>query len=894
MSLRARGLREAAQRTPGSGQRVGAGVKRTLLPRLRGETHRALAGRPSGRRRWAFAGRLSGRQHRAFAGRLSGQRRRALAALTLGWLAAVPLSAQEHMHHDMAGARWWHAGLHGVFMGSHVRNGVGGEPVTEGYLTQPTVMAGASGWGGRLAGMATISLEGLTLRRGELAPGGYGEGYVDRRHPHTYLHELLLTLRSPGEEGVSVSAGRGFAPFGTDDPMVRPFVRFPVNHHLAQVLERLVLIGAARRGPLLLEAGLFSGDEPSGPTDPGTLDRFGDSWAVRLTAMPVAGLELQGSRAQVTSPELPLGGGWDQRKWSASLRLERPLGGGGAYGLVEWARTTELDGAAEVFSFGSVLGEASYARSGLEGRRAAGAERAAGRGPAVRVPHPLARRRAARVGHHQVDDRLAGTAARPRLGWPAPGAVRGKLAGARGRAGARTVRDREHVRPQSDLEPERGRARGPGRQTRADGALRGSAPRNVRKRMPRMIKRQQQWLWPATAVTVLAGCADSVAPPFEQPPVDSPQVEWPVALVETGAGVVSERYTSEIAERDGWAYTATWGARAGTTVGNAVKIWNVSGPVTLVDSLIISGARTTGDVQISPDGALLMVATEYSPGSVVLFDRSNPAKPVEIARFSSANTQPGVHTAKFGTVGGKLYGFLSVDPSGSVPARLVIIDLSVPVQPREVFAQAMGQPFVHDVNVRDGILFTALWDDGLSIWDIGGGGAAGSPASPVLLGNVQTATGNIHNVWWFQDQKTGSRRYALLGEEGPGSVGTAASGDIHVIDVSDLHNPREVAIYHIPGAGTHNFWADEANGFLYTAYYNAGVRVLDVRGDLGTCPAEQKTVAGLCDLALMGREAGTGLETGHYIWGVVHEDGSLFASDMLLGLIRLDASALKR
>jgi hypothetical protein len=282
------------------------------------------------------------------------------AALLAG---AGPMGAQEHAHHASSAERWWHAGLHGVVMGTHVRNGVGGEPVTEGYLTQPTLMAGASMWGGRLTGQATISLEGLTLQRGELAPGSYGEGYVDRRHPHTYLHEALLTLRTPGDDGVSLTAGRGFAAFGTDDPMARPFVRFPVNHHLGQVLERLVLIAAARRGPLVLEASLFSGDEPSDPNDLGTPGRFGDSWALRLTALPVPGMELQASRAEVESPELPLGGGWDQRKCSASARLRRAVGGGSAYALLEWKRTTELNQGEEVFSFGSVLGEASLTRA---------------------------------------------------------------------------------------------------------------------------------------------------------------------------------------------------------------------------------------------------------------------------------------------------------------------------------------------------------------------------------------------------------------------------------------------------------------------------------------------------------------------------------------------------
>src|SRR5438270_12073088 len=61
--------------------------------------------------------------------------------------------------------------------------------LTEGYVSQPAVMAHLSHDVFRVQG--TLNLEGLTLDRGELSTGGYGEGYVDRRHPHAYVHELL-------------------------------------------------------------------------------------------------------------------------------------------------------------------------------------------------------------------------------------------------------------------------------------------------------------------------------------------------------------------------------------------------------------------------------------------------------------------------------------------------------------------------------------------------------------------------------------------------------------------------------------------------------------------------------------------------------------------------------
>jgi hypothetical protein len=110
-----------------------------------------------------------------------------------------------------------------------------------------------------------------------------------------------------------------------------------------------------------------------------------------------------------------------------------------------------------------------------------------------------------------------------------------------------------------------------------------------------------------------------------------------------------------------------------------------------------------------------------------------------------------------------------------------------------------------------------------------------------------------------------------------------------VVDVSNMSAPREVAFYTVPGAGTHNFSVDEPNGILYAAYYNGGVRALDVRGDLGTCTDAQKSTptnstTPLCDLTKMGRELGIGLlDRGNpvYIWGVQYVNGSVFASDML-------------
>lgn len=367
----------------------------------------------------------------------------------------------------------------------------------------------------------------------------------------------------------------------------------------------------------------------------------------------------------------------------------------------------------------------------------------------------------------------------------------------------------------------------------------------------------------------------------------------PHSMPVLGLGSVTERYTGEVAARGDWAYTSTWGNRQAP--GNVVKVWNVADDVpVLVDSLRIPAASTTGDVQISDDGELLVVAVEHNPnGAIMIYDRSNPAKPDSIRRFSNANTRQGVHTVKLGRVAGRHYAFLSVNP-GTNPARLVIVDITNPSSPSEVWSQTMGAPFVHDVFVRDGLLFAALWHDGLRIFDIGGAGRGGSPSNPVVVGNIKTLSGSIHNIWWFHDPTTSSKRYVFLGEEAPASVLTNAAGDLHVIDVTDMSNPVQVAQYGVAGAGAHNFWMDEPSGILYAAFYNGGVRALDVRGDLGDCTASQRNGRGFCDLRQMGREKGVAVPAGAYIWGVVFQDAHVYASDMLAGLYKFDASALVR
>jgi hypothetical protein len=260
---------------------------------------------------------------------------------------------------DSAPTRTWGLRAQAMALVTRVHPGIANRTLTEGYLAQPVIMAHGGALRDHLSGLATINFEGLTLDRGQLNPGTYGEGYADRRHPHAYVHEAIVMASGAFSGiGVSVAGGRGFVPFGTDDPMMRPFAAYPVNHHLAQILERYVAIAAVRRGPVAVEGAVFNGDEPLSPGSPPDASRFGDSWAVRATVTARSFAEVEGSFASVTSPELATGGGRDQRKWSAGAHLTRTAGlVRGA--LAEWAMTDELVGDLRTNRFTSFLAEAS-------------------------------------------------------------------------------------------------------------------------------------------------------------------------------------------------------------------------------------------------------------------------------------------------------------------------------------------------------------------------------------------------------------------------------------------------------------------------------------------------------------------------------------------------------
>lgn len=356
--------------------------------------------------------------------------------------------------------------------------------------------------------------------------------------------------------------------------------------------------------------------------------------------------------------------------------------------------------------------------------------------------------------------------------------------------------------------------------------------------------------------------------------------------VVSGGNNVPERFSSDLWVSGNYAYTGTWGFR--DQPGDQLKVWSLdaSGTPSLSGSVTIPEIQTVSDVQVSDDGQLLVLSGEQGfDGGIFTYSLADPAHPAPLG--SALIGDRGVHTVTLATIAGRQYAFAAMNPgftgneTEDKPA-LMIYDLTDPAAPALVRREPVEPHYgIHDTYVRDGLAFVFAWDEGVIIYDVGNGMRGGSPATPVEVSRLITSSpgpnsASVHNGWWFHNPVTGERRYLFIGQEGLGLIGSRSSGDIHVVDVSDLTQPREVAFFHLDGAGTHNFWMDEAQQILYAAYYNGGVVALDVSGELSGNLSRRKR-----------SQIRPGGARNTYTWGVQLANGSLYAIDMLSGLWQL-------
>ncbi|MEM6675979.1 MAG: Ig-like domain-containing protein [Planctomycetota bacterium] len=297
-----------------------------------------------------------------------------------------------------------------------------------------------------------------------------------------------------------------------------------------------------------------------------------------------------------------------------------------------------------------------------------------------------------------------------------------------------------------------------------------------------------------------------------------------------GHGRVDDTHTSDLWVWEGldgrdYCVTGTWGGN-----GDA-HFWDVTDPENIDRIATVTiDARTVNDVKVSGDGRLCVLSREGASNrknGIVLVDVSDPRNPRIVSGFDEELTG-GVHNVFID--GDEVYAL-------SAGARYDSIDVSDPGAPQRIGTYKVDRenPSIHDVWIEDGLAYSSNWSDGVHIVDVGNGMKGGSPQNPVKVSSYAYPSGWNHAAFPFRPKDT-DLFYVAAGDEafpfGLNVEGkpTYPRGWIHFIDFTDLENPRESARYQVPEAGTHNLWIED--DVMYVAYYNAGLRAVDVSGEL--------------------------------------------------------------
>ncbi len=315
--------------------------------------------------------------------------------------------------------------------------------------------------------------------------------------------------------------------------------------------------------------------------------------------------------------------------------------------------------------------------------------------------------------------------------------------------------------------------------------------------------------------------------------------------------IVGRGHQERVYSTDFWVFTGVDGrdyalVGAKQSDGHAF-VFDVTDPDNVVktDSIQVD-ARSVNDVKVSPDGRYASLTREGASNrrnGVVILDLADPAHPVIAAEYTEGLTG-GVHNAY--PTNDHLFALANGD-------KYVILDVRDIYNPTYVSEYDHPNSRVHDVWVHDGIAYSAEWGTGLVVVDVGNGRWGGTIENPVFVTNYPVPTGATHAVFPYYSESAG-KFYVFIGDEiltregmawegvgpdfrqkydpetGRGGYPRASWGYIQVIDFDDPGNPRMVARYEVSEFGTHNIWVE--NDILYQAYYEGGMRLVDVSGEL--------------------------------------------------------------
>jgi len=340
-------------------------------------------------------------------------------------------------------------------------------------------------------------------------------------------------------------------------------------------------------------------------------------------------------------------------------------------------------------------------------------------------------------------------------------------------------------------------------------------------------------------------------------------------------------------------------AYVSSIMAGRVWVYDISDPAKplKVDSVSFD-ARVINDVSTTADGKIGVVTREGASNrknGIVFLDLADPAHPKVLSEYTETVTG-GVHSAY---INGH-YVYLTDDATGS----LRVIDFADPAKPKEVarwqtenalareVKSPEGETFIggrmlHDVQVVDGLIYMGYWKDGLVILDVGNGIKGGSPEHPQFVSQLRFNYSELYGPGWLAGAHSVFRykNYVFLGDEVfpaqydlTDKARIPTKGVVHVVDVSDILNPRKVAEYDVPEEGAHNMWVE--NDVMYIGYYSGGARAVDVSGELrGNLYRQGREMARLWTGDAKGFRPNI-----PFAWGAQPHNGLIYFNDIHTGL----------
>jgi hypothetical protein len=340
-------------------------------------------------------------------------------------------------------------------------------------------------------------------------------------------------------------------------------------------------------------------------------------------------------------------------------------------------------------------------------------------------------------------------------------------------------------------------------------------------------------------------------------------------------------------------------AYVSSIMAGRVWVYDISDPAkpVKVDSIAFD-ARVINDVSTTADGKIGVVTREGASNrknGIVFLDLADPAHPKVLSEYTETVTG-GVHSAYIHDH----YVYLTDDATGS----LRVIDFADPAKPKEVarwqtespLARPIKNPegetivggrMLHDVQVVDGLIYMGYWKDGLVILDVGNGIRGGSPEHPQFVSQLRFNYSELYGAGWLAGAHSVFRykNYVFLGDEVfpaqfdlTDKARIPTKGVVHVVDVSDILNPRKVAEYDVPEAGAHNMWVD--NDVMYIGYYSGGARAVDVSGELrGNLYRQGREMARLWTGDAKGFRPNI-----PFAWGAQPHNGLIYFNDLNSGI----------